>query len=463
MATEAALKRRIRELSSRLDEMASLQAAERARLERETDERVRRLHRELEQALAENKRRMDAEYTGVIRRLRDELDRELQAYAESLRRQSEKEARERRRLMEELQEANEELRREFEKLRSEEHVRSELGREMAGARSAEAEAQLTGVERLPHGFFFPHELDLLKEHLSFTGDLIGSGMYESALAAADAALSELQIFEIRVRQAQEEWEELYAAYARLAQHMHDAMLRFEEEPVSTVDGGMTLTAEDRSFWSLGKYPAIREQVETAYGLVRRVAEAGGVTACLREGDAPRGNQFLLQLSDLKRLNDHLSSVIEFIESETAFSAIRRCFGGVLAEAVEELGYYLVSEGFREDDPMDSYEVVMTVNGMDTVKLTLAPVRRDGVAVGTACLVSVNVVTTPEREFMEKMAEGVGRRAQLALAQLAEELEEENRVSVSWYAVGTQAKTAENARKNEPDLTALTRRRERKYG
>lgn len=464
MATEAALQRRIRELSSRLDDLTRRQAEERKRMESETNRRIQSLRDELQRALADNKKRMDAEYSAVVRRLRDELDRERREFVEDLRRASEKEARERRALLEELEEANAELRRQFEKLKREEHKRSELGRELAEERAAETDVQIAGVERLPHGFFFPDELETYRGHLVFSRELIKKKMYEAALAAADAALSELQIFEIQIRQAQEEWERLYELYAMLARALHDAVIGFESAPVSTAAGPVSLTDEDRSYLSGGRYPEIRGKVEDAYGLVRRMEGSGGDPAvCLREGEAPKGNAFLLQLSDLKNLSDRLSSAIIFIENELRFSIIRRTYGDMAARALAEMGYRTVSEGFRGEDPMESYDVELTVNGTDKLHITLAPVRQDGVAVGTACIVSVDVVTTPEARFMEQMSDAAGKRVQSAFEAQAQREGRRNDVSVSRFISPAEASLTEGARKAKPDLDVLIARRERKNG
>lgn len=466
MASEAVLQSRIRDLNRRLDDLSARQAEDRARMERETNARIRSLQEELQRALAENKRRMDAEYSAVISRLRDELDREKESFVEELRRASEKEAAERRALMAELEEANAELRRRFEQLKNEEHRRSALGREMAEERSAAADGQAAAVELLPHGFFFPEELEAYRQHLVFSRDLIRSGMYEAALAAADAALSELQIFEIQVRQAQEEWVRLYELYAMLAQSMHDAVIGFESAPIATAAGPVSLTDGERSYFSGGRYPEIRGKVEEAYGLVRRMEASGGDPAvCLREADvpAPKGNDFLLQLTGLRNLSDRLSSAIIFIENELRFSIIRRTYGGMAAEAMEELGYRTVSEGFRGDDLMESYDVVLTINGMDKLQVTLAPVRRDGVAVGTVCIVSADVVTNPETKHVEGLCDDARNCLEGAFEAQAQREERKNDVSVSRFTSPAEAKLTEGARKAKPDLGALIAVRERKNG
>ena len=156
MASEAALKKKIRDLSDEIESLSSEAASERRRIEEENRDNLKRLKEAQARALEENKRRMDAAYLEVVHKLRDELQCEMLRYAEELRRADEK-ARERvRAKLEELSRAEEELAREVQKLREEEHRRSETGKAIAREKKAEAEGRAAEVGALPHEFFLPH-------------------------------------------------------------------------------------------------------------------------------------------------------------------------------------------------------------------------------------------------------------------------------------------------------------------
>ncbi len=456
MATEAALRRRIRELNDRLDALSREHAASRSEMERRMGAELRRMQDELKRALEDSRRRMDAEYSAQVRKLRESLQLELQRFADELRRADEEANRERQRIIRELEQANEELRREFEKLREKEHERSEKGLELSRERTKEAQARIGEIELLPHGFFCPHELDVFREHLGFARDLIDTEMYEAAVATVDTALTELQIFELKVREKQHEWEELYDEYARLVRSMHEALTAFEATVFKTALGDVVLTDELRAFWSSGGYGTIRDRVESFYELVRRVEEEGGVTACLKEGGAPTVARFLLQLPELRQLMDHLTAVMIYTESELCFSAARCYYGQLAADVAGQLGYEMVSSAFRGEDPMDSYDVIVSANGRDMVQISFVPERRDGVVVNTICLVSAEYVTTPEPELTAKTAGGVASALQRSFE------ERSLRVSVRGCPLRAQAKTLESRSKQKPDVTQLAKSMERKY-
>ncbi len=456
MASEAALKKKIRDLSDEIESLSSEAASERRRIEEENRDNLKRLKEAQARALEENKRRMDAAYLEVVHKLRDELQREMLRYAEELRRADEK-ARERvRAKLEELSRAEEELAREVQKLREEDHRRSETGKAIAREKKAEAEGRAAEVGALPHEFFLPHQLELFQAHVETADAWIKKGLYEAASAVADAAIMELQIIKLRILDMQNQWEACFSRFAALAQSLHSQLESFEKTPVPVAGGMIELTERLREHFSGGEYGRLKAKIEKNIALVRAVDEAGGITAYLSSGDAPKQDLIILEiLPEIKKLTDHFSAVAECIENEVFFSSLRRALADYAAEQLGSMGYTILDSGFRDSDPLETFDVVASANGADTVRVSLVPRRHDGVTNGVLCLVSVGNRTTPEPGFLQKTAMAVVDSLYAAYA--------EHKVPIEACLDTCSADALEKSRKQPPDVRRFERKRERKQG
>ena len=462
MASEAALRRQINDLRDQLNRLTRDQAELRSQLERRTAEEIRRMRDEMDRTLKEHKRQMDAEYTAVVQKYRDDIEREMQRSIDEIRRAEEKANEERRKIMRELDEANKTLNRELEELKNREKELSEKSRELASRQVKEAELLVSEISLLPHEFFCPNEFELFREHLAFAENLIKSGMCEAAVAATDTAITELQIFEIRVKERQQEWVELYEIYSLLIKYLHEQMTAFEQKDFEAIVCEKRLTEKERAYWSGGSYAAVRSQIEEHFKLVDRIERADSLTACLCEGNVPKRTALDQEIPELRKMIDRFSAVCDGMQRELLLSALRCLLGNTASEAAEKLGYQIVSCCYRDRSALDSFDVTLTVNGIDTVLVSLVPVRRDGVAVENSCLVTAKIISTPEPEFVKQTAKDVGSAITAEFRRLAEETGAFRGIHVTCFSDENQAKTAEDSQKQKLNIDQYAKKRERKY-
>ena len=453
MATTGSLKRQIRRLESELDDLKRSQDDTRRRIEREQERRARELQAKLDQELARSRTQMRHDLDQRVGELQAQLFEQIQRQADELRAYDERAQRERQRLVDELMRVNDELAAELDAIRSREQQRTETGRAMAEQLATQAEHQREVVEGLPHAFFCAGELDVLVEHLGQVQTFLGQGMCEAASSTADMCLSELQILEINVRSLQREWEDLFAEYRGQASMLHQIMEQFEQGGVDSPMGSFKLVAEDRDDWSRGAYTPVHDEVEQAFELVRGVEEEG-VAAFLNAGGAPRGRQLVQAITGLHRLSDRLLAAITCIKNELWLSDGREVLANQAEGILATQGYVRVSAGYRDDDPLESYVLELSNNGIDTLRLTFVPVRENGVAVKNICLLSLDVTTTPGQDFMQGLA---GEVKGLLDAGFNRTLE------VLWDGtLAAPMDRVETQQKGVPDMRLLVRHIERKY-
>ena len=112
--------------------------------------------------------------------------------------------------------------------------------------------------------------------------------------------------------------------------------------------------------------------------------------------------------------------------------------------------------------MDSFDVLLTVNGADTVRISLVPERRDGVTAGTVCIVSVDNILTPEPGLMDMTAKSIGQALQECFELQAAQDGYRKAVPVQWFPSQKRASTLEDSCKKTPDVELLKKKMEKKY-
>ena len=452
MATVRQLQRRINELEAELQQLTSNQRNLRQTIEREYEARIRQLERDMQETARRNKAHLEQEFAERTRRLREELYAEMRRRDEELRRADAEAQAARDRLMAELERANEELRQQVEDMRRHEQQRSEAAHESAEEAARQAQTQAAVVEQLPHEFFCPGQLGVLVDHVQAARSFMDQGMHEAAVATADAALAELQILELTVREQQRQWEELFGEYRRMTRTLGELLDSFERTPQRTPLGLFLLENEDWQLWSSEEYAEVRRQVNDALGLVEGV-ERHGVEAYLAGGGAMTGRQLVQGVGELHRLAERLTAVTTCITSEMFYSDGREMLADQAEAVLDGQGMRVLAQGYRGDNPLETFVVELSVNDEDLVRLSFVPRRDDGVAVGNVCLVSLDVRTTPGAAFVRRLADDVVRllRGGIGGAQ------------VMWDGQGAREMvTQERQFKDRSDPARLARRLERKY-
>lgn len=453
MATVASLNRRITELESQIAALNSKQEETKKRIKAECDQKINELKAQFQKESERNRHQLESDFDRRAQGIHEELLAQMQKQIDEIREVDARAQRERQQLMDELRQVNDELKDELDALKQQEQQRTETSRAMAEGLSEQAAQQRETVESLPHGFFCEGQLDVYAEHLSQVQTFLSQGMCEAAASTADICLAELKILEINVRSLQHDWEDLYWEYRGQASALHDIMEQFERDPVESPMGEFILEDEDRTYWSSGQYPPVHDEVEESYQLVSGIDAAGGVTEYLCGGVAPRGREMVQAITGLYRLSDRLSAATTCIKKEMGYSDERELLAKRAEELLSSQGFYRVSGGYRNDEPLDSYVLELTNNGLDILRLTFVPVREDGVTVRNICLVSFDVRTAPGGAFVQTLTNSVVEIMQNNIPHL----------QTLWDGkTASEMKDVEKSKKAVPDMRLLVQHLEKKY-
>ena len=251
------------------------QRRQRDEITRRNEEETGRLRREIEQS----ERRTEEFYARRAMELREELAERNLSFQRELRRADEESQALRRQYLERLEDESRELKNEIRKILEHEHEITRANRDMAELCFRQADAKAAEVEQMPHDFFYPGQLAVFREHLESVSGMARSGAWEAAAAVADAALAELEILEINIREQQKEWEEMYNAYRDIADRVRRKLDAFEREEIRTAYGRFHMEDGERAYWSQGGYSTVRRDADEAYRLVdgieREKERAGG--------------------------------------------------------------------------------------------------------------------------------------------------------------------------------------------
>lgn len=460
MASAFALRQRIRRQQQELEQINRNQEELRRRLEQECNARISQLKRELNRTIAENRNRMNSDFQQKINLLQQHITAEMQNHIEEVRR-IEKEARKAREAkLRELEDLNESLKDELEEIKNRTNALAAYSQDQAQNLKRLAVEQKLAVQKLPHLFFHPGQMDVYEEHLNQVDTMLTASMYDAAAATAEAVLSELQIFEITLHEDQRNWEEQYEIYRSLVTALYDQISAFEKQDVRTRSGCFPpMPKTHLQYWSGGSYSEIRGQVLEAYQMIQTIEHANDLSAYLNQAkDGIRITQFYGKINALHRLAEQVSAVITCIQSERYYSDERYEMANDAMEYLETQGYQILEEqsGFRlapDGEPIDAYEVVATINGKDYLHLSFVPVRKDGVAVRNLCLVTVEMHTS----FHEGLIKMIAEDTICALSKCPSQIQAE------WNEQGiTQLEKNENSIKLQPDMRWLAKKLERKY-
>ena len=427
---------------------------ETARQKKEIEKRYEKQSRALRQEMEQAKANVDAHYARRVRELETELTANERRFQEELRKADENSQAQRRKVLERLESANRELRDEIDAVRNREHEKTERGHAFAERCFSRAQNRMEKAERMPCDFFCPGQFELFREHLESARTLMRSEMYEAAAAVADAAQTELELLILNVGEQQKEWEEMFAAYRAGIERIQDKMNRFEREALATPCGSFILDESERAYWSVDNYRAIREEADTAYQAVLRI-EASGVASFLREGTAAKGFAFQQQIRGLNRLEERADAVISCIVQERFYSDQRYALAQSAEEALRQEGYAVVRSRFRgtpEEEPIDCYDCEVSPNDRDSLLLTFLPVRKDGVAVDTLCLVTANLWTQYDPVLLENWVNGVTARLKQRLPG----------TTFVWNRETSRRASIEARYQQVPDANLLARKLEKKY-
>lgn len=281
----------------------------------------------------------------------------------------------------------------------EHEVIRELCRQISG--------EIAELNQKPHEFFFPGELELIKSRSPQIQNAAKCEMYQAAAAMLLSAETELQLLKIRTEKAFSEWLEMFMDYKRRIERLLEHLQMYSKTPLETPSGSFYLEEEDLNFWSKSLYGQIYANVCKMKQTVEEM-EKEDLNLYLKNGDAAKGYEFRKMLRSLGEMEQTVAAVMDGIGAERYYSDERYISAQKVKFMMEEQGYACGKEEFLtsggSEDPMDSYEIVFSLNPYDQLWMRFVPERKHGVAVGNRCLLWMEVQTFPEQKMIRGMLE-----------------------------------------------------------
>ncbi|MBE5972072.1 MAG: hypothetical protein E7246_06080 [Lachnoclostridium sp.] len=266
---------------------------------------------------------------------------------------------------------------------------------------------LKELDQKPHEFFFPGELDLIKSRSPQIQNAAKCEMYQAAAAMLLSAETEIQLLKIRTEKAFQEWLEMFTDYKKLLERLSEHLTLYSRVPLETPAGSFYLTEEELNFWSKELYGQIAESISRMKRTVEQM-EKDKPELYLKKEEAWKGYEFRKALRNMDELEHSVAAVMEGIGAERFYSDERYISAQKVKFMMEEQGYtclqarFLQPEG--EENLMDSYEIVFSLNPYDQLWVRFVPERKHGVAVRNRCLLWMEVQTFPEEKMIRGMLE-----------------------------------------------------------
>ena len=164
MASEAALRRRIRELQSQIDSLRQQSVSFQNEMNRQMNRRFAELRSEYERALARQKNETEELYSARIRAFQENMVQEMQQQYQLLEQEAARVSKLQAEKIAELSDCNEELRDVLQRMKSHQEVVDENHRSLATTLLDQMKTARVKVETVPHEFFFKGEFDIIDSH-----------------------------------------------------------------------------------------------------------------------------------------------------------------------------------------------------------------------------------------------------------------------------------------------------------
>lgn len=421
MATIRQLENQVRELRRQLEESDQRLRNMRNDINRINSVQYENLRREYDRLLEQKTKQHALEYQSRLQQLHGEMAELNRKRAVEVRRALEQARREQKDILSQLEEKNRELQTIVHRVqeREREHTRVSASFSESMIRGAEEAARETS--RVPHEFFFPHQFSIIQEHLSRASELAGRQMFEAAAATADAARVEIELLRVKTDHKISEWKELFDQYCEVVTRLHERLVSLVNIRLQTEAGVFSMDCGELDFWSQEMFTGLREQITDAYRTVEEI-EAVGINEYLKHQTPMTLFRLNRTLNEAMEMETRLEAVECCVRSERTFSDARYMAGQRIIDLLKGHGYtYPVEAGFLkkngEENPGDCYEILYVKGKMDELRISLIPVRMDGVCTGTRCLVRWTVRSVPDPVVVDRVSEVIRERIAGELTEL----------------------------------------------
>lgn len=426
MATEAQLRRRIRQLEDEIAHLASERADFGREMSRQMNEHFKRIQAECSREIARQKRETEEEYSRRVRDFQERMLADMRAEYAKLQKQAEKVVHEQELKLRELSECNEELRTLLNEMKAHEELIDVNHKMHAEMLLEQLQENRSVTKEVPHEFFYRGEFDIIDSHAKQVPEEIKMEMYQAAAADASSVTLEFDLLRTKVEQALNEWILAFQDYARTIKTIQARISFLETNEVHTCVGDFKMIPKELDFWSSGTYLSYKSRMEESIRMVEEI-ERIGVVAYLKTQSGQQRKEIFAKVKEAKKWESELLGITNCIVSERLLSDERWLLAKKISEYLTRIGYEVVEKGFRLADtetaskdwyqklklhqrnPMDCYDLVLTIQGRDLLKITFVPVRVNGVAVRNECIISLDAKTMIDRTLTDSVLEtNIGR-------------------------------------------------------
>lgn len=473
MASEVQLRRRIHELQLQIQSLRHQKEIFEKKMSRQMDDRFVALKTEYERAFVRQKNETEELYTARIREFQEQIIREAQQQYKALEKESARISKMQAAKMTELYECNEELRGILHHMKAQLEMADENHRRHAVSLLEQLQEKRALACAMPHEFFFRGEFDIIDSHARQIAEEMDQEMYQAAAADASSVMMEFDLLKTKVEQAFHEWMMAFQDYARIVRGIEVRIGLLEERQLQTAAGTFIMDPHELDFWSSGMYLPYKHKIQQALSMIAEVEEKGAVDY-LKSQDKKRQKSVFSKVTEAHKWDDELTGIINCILSERTLSDERWAVARDVSKKLEEIGYSAIRKRYREPEtslekrewypkgkkyrqnPLDCYDLIETIQGMDLVHIIFVPVRSNGVAVRNECIVSMTAKGLKSSRLTSEVIETNVRRVK----EIAQHIDVSGIVDV-----GDQREriaSEEQRRKKEPNPKEQIRYLERKY-
>ena len=413
MATTSQLENQIRELRSQLAESDRKLRNLRAEIDENNTRQYEELRCKYNKLLEKKTKENSIKYEQELQCLRMEMF-ELNKQREKAVHQAIQTARRDQSIyLKKLEEKNLELKKIVKELQENEQRQNQVSSSYSKRMINEANYAMENAAELPHDFFFPQQFSIIQEHLTRAYELAEKKMYEASAATADAARVEIELLLVKTIQKIGEWKELFELYCEVVRRLYERMDSLINIRLQTEAGLFPMNTRELDFWSQGLFSLLYIKIKDAYETVKSI-EAEGINEYLKHQSPMTLLKLNRNLNEVEEMEIRLEAVDQCIRSERSFSDARFITGHRIIDLLGKYGYTNPEKaGFLringKEDPRDCYEILYRVRKLDELRITIIPVRKDGVCVRNRVLVKWSVKSTPDSGLVIGVSETIKKR------------------------------------------------------
>jgi len=404
MATERQLRERMRRLEEQIAQLERQNRTVHQQIAAQTEQQLRRVQTQIQEVYRRKLNETEAAYASRVRQFQEEITRQNSRQLAQLREESEQLSQKTRKAVQDLEECNRELRDELKKLREEADRQQADFLQAAREAQQQAEKAKDRAEQTPHSFFCPQEFDIIAADIQTVKDMISSGMYQAAVSEAGCVELDFKLLCIKVEQAFSEWMQAFENYRALLGMLYNQLKAFEGKVLNTCAGTFVMKPGELNFWSCGTYSDLSGKITEAYDAFYKM-DREQILEYLQSQAGTNRRAIYDLLTQGRKWGDHLTAVMNCIVSERVFSDQRYVVAEKVADALEELNYWVEDMRFdppdecrtqpwytadQEENPINSHELTMLLGKGNRVRLRAIPRRQHGLATDNLFYLTVDL-------------------------------------------------------------------------